>query len=31
MDRIKEMHGEQMAATNRFINIFEKCMKNGDS
>ena len=30
MDRIKEMHDEQMAATNRFINIFEKCMKNGD-
>lgn len=30
MDRIKEMHGEQMAATNRFINTFEKCMKNGD-
>lgn len=30
MNRIKEMHGEQMAATNRFINTFEKCMKNGD-
>ena len=31
MDRIKEIHDDQMAATNRFINIFEKCMKNGDS
>jgi hypothetical protein len=30
MDRIKEMHDDQMTATNVFINIFEKFMKNGD-
>jgi hypothetical protein len=30
MDRIKEMHNDQMTATNLFINVFEKFMKNGD-
>ena len=30
MDRIKEMHDDQMTATNLFINIFEKFIKNDD-